>query len=39
MAVVGDKELEDGAVSVRRHGEGDVGTASVEELIRMIAPL
>ncbi len=31
MLVVGDKEAEDGTVSVRRRGEGDIGTKTVEE--------
>lgn len=33
MLIVGEKEQEDGAVSVRRHGEGDLGTMSVDEFI------
>jgi threonyl-tRNA synthetase len=33
MFVVGDKEAESGAVAVRRHREGDQGTASVDEAI------
>ena len=32
MLVVGDREQEAGAVSVRSHGEGDLGQMSVEEL-------
>ena len=36
MLVVGEKEEETGTVSVRRHGEGDLGTFKVEELIAMI---
>ncbi|NPD45260.1 MULTISPECIES: threonine--tRNA ligase [unclassified Lentimicrobium] len=36
MLVVGEKEEETGTVSVRRHGEGDLGTFKVEELIEMI---
>jgi threonyl-tRNA synthetase len=31
MLVVGDREESDGAVSVRSHGEGDVGTESIDE--------
>lgn len=30
MLVVGQRELENGAVSVRRHGEGDLGSESVD---------
>ena len=33
MLVVGDREAEAGEVAVRRHREGDQGTASVDELI------
>ena len=33
MLIVGEKEQENGTVSVRRHGEGDVGTMRVEEFI------
>jgi threonyl-tRNA synthetase len=31
MLVVGDSEAESGSVAVRRHGEGDVGSTSVDE--------
>ena len=30
-SIVGDKEIEDGAVSVRKRGEGDIGAKSVDE--------
>ena len=33
MLIVGEKEQENGSVSVRRHGEGDIGTMTVEEFI------
>ncbi len=33
MLVVGQRELENQAVSVRRHGEGDLGTRSIVEFI------
>ncbi|MFD2999242.1 threonine--tRNA ligase [Pontibacter toksunensis] len=33
MLIVGEKEQENGAVSVRKHGEGDIGTISVDEYI------
>lgn len=36
MLVVGDKEAEDGTVSVRKRGTGDIGTKSVEELIEIL---
>ncbi|ARS35279.1 threonine--tRNA ligase [Pontibacter actiniarum] len=31
MIIVGEKEQENGAVSVRKHGEGDLGAMTVEE--------
>lgn len=34
MLVVGEKEAEEGKVSVRRQGEGDIGTVSLEEFIQ-----
>lgn len=33
MFVVGDKESEDGTVSVRKRGEGDIGTKPVGEIV------
>jgi threonyl-tRNA synthetase len=33
MLVVGDNELQSGAVSVRRHGEGDLGSMPVNEFL------
>jgi threonyl-tRNA synthetase len=36
MLVVGDRELEAGKVSVRSHGEGELGAMSVEELAERI---
>ncbi|MHA6249171.1 threonine--tRNA ligase [Pontibacter sp. CAU 1760] len=33
MLIVGEKEQEGGSVSVRRHGEGDIGTMTVDEFI------
>lgn len=33
MFVVGDKEAEDGTVSVRKRGEGDIGTKKVNEIV------
>jgi threonyl-tRNA synthetase len=33
MLVVGDREAENGAVSVRRHGQGDEGSIALDELI------
>ena len=37
MLVVGDKEIEDGAVAVRRHGEGDLGSMSLDEFAERTA--
>jgi threonyl-tRNA synthetase len=36
MLVIGEKEMNDGTVSLRRQGKGDLGTKSVEEFIKMI---
>lgn len=33
MLLVGDKEIEDGTVSVRKRGEGDIGTKSIDEFV------
>jgi threonyl-tRNA synthetase len=37
MLVVGDQEVEAGTVSLRRHREGDLGSVTVDELIRRLA--
>jgi threonyl-tRNA synthetase len=36
MLVVGEQEMVEGKVSVRRQGEGDKGTMSVEEFVRLV---
>ena len=36
MLIVGEKEENEGSVSVRKHGEGDIGTFSIEEFISLI---
>ncbi|TXD53981.1 threonine--tRNA ligase [Polaribacter sp. IC063] len=36
MVIVGEKEEENGTVSVRKHGEGDLGTFTLEEFISLI---
>ena len=36
MVIVGEKEEETGTVSVRKHGEGDLGTFTIEEFIAFI---
>ena len=33
MLIIGDKEAENQSVSVRRQGEGDLGTMSVSEFV------
>jgi len=33
MAVVGGREMETGTVSLRKHGQGDIGKMSIEEMI------
>ena len=35
MLVVGDKEAEEGTVSVRRRGEGDIGSMGIDEFIAL----
>ena len=36
MLIVGEKEEENGTVSVRKHGEGDLGTYTIEEFVSLI---
>ncbi|WP_299063976.1 threonine--tRNA ligase [uncultured Polaribacter sp.] len=36
MVVIGEKEEQDNTVSIRRHGEGDLGTFSIKEFISLI---
>ena len=36
MLIVGEKEEKEGTVSVRRHGEGDLGTYSIEDFTALI---
>ena len=36
MLIVGEKEEEDGTVSVRKHGEGNIGTFSLADFISLI---
>lgn len=36
MLIVGEKEVENGTLSVRRHGEGDIGTMSIEDFSTLI---
>ena len=37
MAIVGEKEQRDGCVSIRKHGEGDKGSLSVDDFITHLA--
>lgn len=36
MIIVGEKEENEGTVSVRKHGEGDLGTFAIEDFIEVI---
>ncbi|WP_088324133.1 threonine--tRNA ligase [Polaribacter tangerinus] len=36
MVIVGEKEAEEGTVSVRKHGEGDLGTFTISEFVKML---
>lgn len=36
MLVIGEKEAENGTVSVRRHGEGDLGEMNIQEFINFM---
>lgn len=36
MIIVGEKEEAEGTVSVRRHGQGDLGTFTIEEFINLV---
>ena len=36
MLIIGEKEAEDGTVSVRRHGKGDLGVMKIEEFSNII---
>ena len=36
MLIVGEKEEQEGTVSVRKHGEGDIGTLTIQEFITLI---
>jgi len=36
MIIVGEKEEAEGTISVRKHGEGDLGTFTVEAFIQLI---
>ncbi|PQJ76061.1 threonine--tRNA ligase [Polaribacter gangjinensis] len=36
MVIIGEKEEETGTVSVRKHGEGDIGTFTIEEFVAFI---
>ena len=37
VLIVGDKEMADGKVAVRKRGDGDIGAISYEEFAAMLA--
>ena len=37
MLIVGEKEEADNSVSVRKHGQGDLGTYSLSDFVTLIA--
>ncbi len=37
MLIIGEKEVESGDLSVRKQGQGDIGTMSVEEFVTLIS--
>ena len=39
MLVIGEKEMTDGTVSVRRHGEGDQGTEPLEAVVKKLVSM
>lgn len=36
MMIVGEKEEQDGTISVRRHGQGDLGSMKIEEFVALV---
>lgn len=36
MVIVGEKEEQEGTVSIRKHGEGDLGTFTIEAFVALI---
>ena len=36
MLIIGEKEVKEGTVSVRKHGEGDLGSMELEEFTRLV---
>ncbi len=36
MVIVGEKEEKEGTISVRKHGEGDLGTFTPDEFVRLV---
>jgi len=36
MIIVGEKEEGEGTVSIRKHGEGDLGSFSIEAFIKLV---
>ena len=36
LLIVGEKEVQDGIISVRRHGEGDLGSMPIDDFIKSV---
>ena len=36
MVIVGEKEEQEGTVSIRKHGEGDLGTFTIKAFVALI---
>lgn len=36
MLIIGEKEMNERSVAIRRHGKGDIGTASIEDFAQMV---
>ncbi len=36
MLIVGEKEASEGTVSVRKHGQGDLGTFTIEDFVKLV---
>jgi threonyl-tRNA synthetase len=36
MLIIGEKEVEEGTVSVRKHGKGDLGSMELDEFTRLV---
>jgi threonyl-tRNA synthetase len=36
MIIIGENEMNEGTISVRKHGEGDLGTFTIESFAELI---